>query len=87
MFGSIPDIYGQAVGSLAGMLPQQSLLIDVGALLEIMSEVRRSIESCVLRRHVAVALIDRIEAVETFAARPQPHQAMLLALMKYLPPR
>ena len=64
----------------------QAQRINVGALLEIMSEVRRSIETLHIETARRGALIDRIEAVETFAARPQPHRAMLLALVKCLPP-
>jgi len=60
--------------------------IDVGALLAIMSEVRRSIETLRIETARRGALIARIEAVETFAARSQPHRAMLLALVKCLPP-
>jgi len=60
--------------------------INVGALLAIMSEVRRSIEALRIDTARRGALFDQIKAVEAFAARPQPHQAMLLALVKCLPP-
>ena len=64
----------------------QAQRINVGALLTMMSEVRRSIETLHIETTRRGALIDRIEAVETFARRPQPHRAMLLALVKCLPP-
>ncbi len=60
--------------------------INVGALLAIMSEVRRSIETLRIETARCSALFDQIKAVEAFAARPQPHQAMLLALVRRLPP-
>jgi hypothetical protein len=65
---------------------KQAQRINVGALLEIMSEVRRSIETLRIETARRGALIDRIDAVEAFAARPQPHPAMLLALVKCIPP-
>ena len=60
--------------------------INVGALLAIMSEVRRSIETLRIETARRGALFDQIKAVEAFAARPQPHQAMVLALVRRLPP-
>ena len=65
---------------------KQAQRIDVGTLLKIMSEVRLSIETLRIETALRGTLIARIEAVETFAARPQPHRAMLLALVKCLPP-
>jgi hypothetical protein len=65
---------------------KQAQRIDVGALLAIMSEVRRSIEMLRIETARRGALFDQIKAVEAFAARPQPHHVMLLALVRRLPP-
>jgi hypothetical protein len=81
------DINPSRLAVVAGRdVTGQAQRINIGALLEIMSEVRRSIETLRIETALRGALIDRIKAVEAFAARPQPHQAMLLALVKCLPP-
>ena len=63
---------------------QQSLLIDVGALLTILYEVRSSIGPLRMDTARRRALFKQIEAIEDFAQRPKPHQGMLLGMVTRL---
>ena len=65
---------------------RQSLLIDVGALLTILYEVRSSIGSLRMDTVRRRALFKQIEAIEDFAQRPKPHQGTLLGLVTRLAP-
>jgi hypothetical protein len=65
---------------------QQSLLIDVGALLTILFEVRSSIGPLRMDTVRRRALFKQIEAIEDFAQRPKPHQGTLLGLVTRLAP-
>jgi hypothetical protein len=65
---------------------RQSLLIDVGALLTILYEVRSSIGPLRMDTVRRRALFKQIEAIEDFAQRPKPHQGTLLGLVTRLAP-
>ena len=65
---------------------QQSLLIDVGALLTILFEVRSSIGPLRMDTARRRALFKQIAAIEDFAQRPRPHQGTLLGLVTRLAP-
>ena len=65
---------------------QQALLIDVGALLTILFEVRSSIGPLRMDTVRRRALFKQIEAIEHFAQRPTPHQRTLLGLVTRLAP-
>jgi hypothetical protein len=51
-----------------------------------LSEVRRLIGAARIDSTRRRALIHQITAIEAFAERPNPHQAMLLSMVKRLPP-
>ena len=65
---------------------RQSLLIDVGALLTILYEVRSSIGPLRMDTARRRALFKQIETIEDFAQRPKPHQGTLLGLVTRLGP-
>jgi hypothetical protein len=65
---------------------RQSPLIDVGALLTILYEVRSSIGPLRMDPARRRALFKQIEALEDFAQRPKPHQGMLLGMVTRLAP-
>jgi hypothetical protein len=51
-----------------------------------LSEVRSLIGAARIDNAQRRALIHQIAAIEAFAKRPNPHQAMLLSMVKRLPP-
>jgi hypothetical protein len=65
---------------------QQSPLIDVGALLTILFEIRSSIGTLRMDPARRRTLFKQIAAIEDFAQRPKPHQGTLLGLVTRLAP-
>jgi hypothetical protein len=82
-----PDIYAGGLVVVGGRdAVQQSLLIDIGALLTILSEVRSSIGPLRMDTARRRALFKQIGAIEDFAQRPKPHQGILLGMVTRLAP-
>jgi len=65
---------------------RQAQCIDLDKLSTMLSEVRSLIRAARIDNTRRRALIHQIAAIEAFAERPNPHQAMLLSMMKRLPP-
>jgi hypothetical protein len=84
---SKPDINTASLVVVGGRdTVRQSPLIDVGALLTILFEVRSSIGPLRMDTVRQRALFKQIEAIEKFAQRPKPHQGTLLGLVTRLAP-
>ena len=81
-----PDITASLVVLGGRDTVRQSLLIDVGALLTILYEVRSSIGPLRMDTARRRALFKQIETIEDFAQRPKPHQGTLLGLVTRLAP-
>jgi hypothetical protein len=65
---------------------RQAQCIDLDKLPTMLSEVRSLIGAARIDNTGRSALIRQIAAIEAFAERPNPHQAMLLSMVKRLPP-
>jgi hypothetical protein len=82
-----PDINAASLVVVGGRdAVQQSLLIDIDALLTILFEVRSSIGPLRMDTARRRALFKQIAAIEDFAQRPRPHQGTLLGLVTRLAP-
>ncbi len=82
-----PDINTARLVAVGGRdAVQQPLLIDVGALLTILFEVRSSIGPLQMDTARRRELFKQIGAIEDFAQRPKPHQGTLLGLVTRLAP-
>ena len=80
-----PDINAASLVVVGGRdAVQQSLLIDVDALLTILFEVRSSIGPLRMDTARRRALFKQIGAIEDFAQRPKPHQGTLLGMVMRL---
>ena len=81
-----PDL--EAVGQVETprKIVRQAQCIDLDKLPTMLLEVRSLIGVARIDNAQRRALIRQIVAIETFAKRPNPHQAMLLSMVKRLPP-
>ena len=81
-----PDL--EAVGQVETprKIVRQAQCIDLDKLPTMLSEVRSLIGAARIDNTRRRALIHQITAIEAFAERPNPHQAMLLSMVKRLPP-
>jgi hypothetical protein len=82
-----PDINAASLVVVGGRdAVQQSLLIDIDALLTILFEVRSSVGPLRMDTARRRALFKQIAAIGDFAQRPRPHQGTLLGLVTRLAP-
>jgi hypothetical protein len=65
---------------------RQAGTIDLDRLPSTLSEVRSSIGASVIDKARRRALLNQLEAIEAFARLPNPHQEMLLSMVRRLPP-
>jgi len=80
-----PDL--AAVGQIeTRKIIRQAQCIDLDKLATMLSEVRSLIGAARIDNTRRQALIHQIAAIETFAKRPNPHQAILLSMVRRLPP-
>ena len=80
-----PDL--AAVGQIeTRKIIRQAQCIDLDKLATMLSEVRSLIGAARIDNTQRRALIHQIAAIETFAKRPNPHQAILLSMVRRLPP-
>ena len=78
----------EAVGQVetTRKIVRQAQCVDLDKLPTMLSEVRSLIGAARIDDAQRRALIHQIAAVEAFAKRPNPHQAMLLSMVKRLLP-
>ena len=81
-----PDLDPFGPAETPRKIVRQAQCIDLDKLSTMLSEVRSLIGAARIDNTRRRALIHQIAAIEAFAERPNPHQAMLLSMVKRLPP-